>query len=272
MNRSLKIFITCALGAFVGSVVALELNHYLWWIGLLIGGLFGYLSYEFHKVRAAIGIAWKATFGQLGDREGRRLWALSWLGISAMYASFFILVGLLDWSTSWLPVKPTNKPLGVNYWSMVLFFLLYPIFASFFSMRQMNAEVMAKKMLKFANPITVYLYYPLRFGWWLIAALYTAVSKLVQGVPQFLLWCKQQPQQFRYAANLVVKFTKMVLVAVHSDVRLLCAVDAALGTGIGYFFQSPLIGALAGGLFGVLNYELVSRRWLHLPINQTSTS
>ena len=59
-------------------------------------------------------------------------------------------------------------------------------------------------------------------------------------------------------------FSKQVLVLIHSDVRLLCGTDAAIGAGIGYLAHNPLIGALAGGILGLANYELVSIRWLKL--------
>ena len=49
-NRTLKIFIACALGAGIGSLIALEMHKYFWWIGLLVGGFVGYLSYESKKV------------------------------------------------------------------------------------------------------------------------------------------------------------------------------------------------------------------------------
>ncbi len=38
----------------------------------------------------------------------------------------------------------------------------------------------------------------------------------------------------------------------------------AIGASIGYFSGNALIGALAGGVFGVLNYEILSKRILHL--------
>jgi hypothetical protein len=54
MDRTLKIFVSCAFGAGIGTLVALEMHTYLWWIGLLVGGFTGYLSYEFKAVVYAI--------------------------------------------------------------------------------------------------------------------------------------------------------------------------------------------------------------------------
>jgi hypothetical protein len=62
----------------------------------------------------------------------------------------------------------------------------------------------------------------------------------------------------------IYHFAKEIFVEIHSDIRLLCGVDAAIGAGIGYFTDNTLIGALAGGLFGVLNYYLISIKLLKL--------
>jgi len=48
-------------------------------------------------------------------------------------------------------------------------------------------------------------------------------------------------------------------------------VDAMLGTVVGYFYGNALIGALAGGIFGVINFEIVSKRLLKLkPVSSGS--
>lgn len=44
--KTAKIFTACAIGSFIGALVALELQPLWWWLGLVIGGLVGYLSYE----------------------------------------------------------------------------------------------------------------------------------------------------------------------------------------------------------------------------------
>jgi hypothetical protein len=56
---------------------------------------------------------------------------------------------------------------------------------------------------------------------------------------------------------LVGKFFMELFQYIHSDVRLLCGMDAAIGAGVGYFAGDMLIGALFGGAFGLLNYKIV---------------
>lgn len=42
-NKRLKVFFTCAFGILAGIYVVAEIDIHFWWLGLLIGGLFGYL-------------------------------------------------------------------------------------------------------------------------------------------------------------------------------------------------------------------------------------
>jgi len=62
----------------------------------------------------------------------------------------------------------------------------------------------------------------------------------------------------------VAKFIKNIVILIHSEERLLCGVDAAIGSAIGYFTGNVFIGTLVGGIFGVANYVIVSKRILKL--------
>jgi hypothetical protein len=59
-------------------------------------------------------------------------------------------------------------------------------------------------------------------------------------------------------------YTVQLVRLVHSDLRLLCGVDAAVGVLVGWQFGSPLLGTLIGGAFGALSYRIVSMRILKL--------
>ena len=66
------------------------------------------------------------------------------------------------------------------------------------------------------------------------------------------------------------RFVKYFFILIHSDELTLCAVDAAIGASLVYFWfaGSPLTGAVTGGLFGILNYEVVSKRLLKILVEQ----
>jgi len=60
-------------------------------------------------------------------------------------------------------------------------------------------------------------------------------------------------------------FAKTIFVLIHSNERLLCMVDAAIGVAIFHFTGNNIfLGMLAGGVLGVVNYEIVSVRLLKL--------
>ena len=61
-----------------------------------------------------------------------------------------------------------------------------------------------------------------------------------------------------HGAKAAALFLKHLFLLIHSDMRVLCMTDAALFAGVGYFLGSALWGAILGGLFGVLNYKVVS--------------
>ena len=60
------------------------------------------------------------------------------------------------------------------------------------------------------------------------------------------------------------RFVLGVLRLIHSDIRLLCGTDAAIGAVVGFLFGYAIVGAIIGGFLGVLNYELVSKRLLRV--------
>jgi hypothetical protein len=59
-------------------------------------------------------------------------------------------------------------------------------------------------------------------------------------------------------------FVFQVFVYIHSTRRTICFVDSTIGAVVGYCSGSAIIGALVGGMLGILNYELVTVRWLKL--------
>lgn len=256
-NRSLKIFMACALGAGVGALVALQMNPYLWWIGMLVGGLVGYLSYEYEKVSAAIPRAWNRTISWRPDAE-------YWKNIFGTFAYFLGSVLIWRGTIIFLEQITTNSSqlmVGLVIATLVgcfarftssvlLSFLLCAALMDdkkFFNDSGDATIGTAKMIFAFGNPIFVYLgiVIALTVGFWKLLQFIPSVAvMLILGVQKFLL------------------FLKTTFLLIHSEIRLLCGVDAALGAAIGYFAGNALIGALVGGVFGVLNYEIVSKRIL----------
>lgn len=244
MNKSLKVFLACFLGAFIGTLVAFQINGVFWWLGLLAGGLIGYLSYEFKDVILAVRRTWNLLFGlKLYPRNfvTAFLYTISlylWLALGGM-----LVTGLVDGPK----VFRISDIVFISIIGAAMAFLtgLISIFNEF-DTEQMEVLGLIWRF----NPVFVLFYY------------------LPKGIILFVL---QLPKVFRKAfvllaqfLKLLFKFIKTIFILIHSEIRLLCAIDAAIGTAIGYFAGSAIIGGIFGGLFGVLNYEVLSKRILHL--------
>jgi len=249
MDRgNLKIFLACALGAGVGTSVALSVSVYFWWIGMIVGGFVGYLSYEFKAV----------------VRAGRQAWqsVVRWRQSMELKAAikFFFWFYLLASSASISLILPLFLllELEMKLSSFILLVALViaggSIFATSLIILDMildstTEEILKEKertrlwLRKFVNPVSVYFY-------WLPRGVYFGGKRLIQKSP--------------IAIITFFRFIKTVFVLIHSEIRLLCGVDAAIGTVIGYFSDHVLIGAIAGGIIGVLNFELISKRLFHI--------
>jgi len=60
------------------------------------------------------------------------------------------------------------------------------------------------------------------------------------------------------------RFAMRIFVYIHTELRTLCFVDAAIGATAGFFLGSAIACAVIGAILGVVNYEIVSVKWLKL--------
>ncbi|OGZ31863.1 MAG: hypothetical protein A2V69_00390 [Candidatus Portnoybacteria bacterium RBG_13_40_8] len=250
-NKSLKVFVACALGAGIGSLTALQLGIF-WWLGLLVGGFVGYVSYEFKAVLRAMASAWK-TAVKLRP-HWKNFWMLfaSFLSVSLWILLPFAMVSLVvsDKVLHWGLLGMTTGAIVFGF----VFGLAFALDQS--SSAQTNAKETFDMLVKKGSPISVFFYWLPKGIIWVIIRIPKAVLAMIIGLVKL--------------AKLMTKFIKTIFITIHSEIRLLCGVDAAIGTAIGYFAGNAIIGAIAGGLFGLLNYEVVSRRILRLvPVKAT---
>lgn len=252
MNKLGRIFLACALGAFIGALVALQLGVYLWWTGMIVGGFVGYLSYEFKKVVEAVSYIWRTTCAFDWNRAARatrkKIWAISliasfwmlWMNLS--FALIFFLLYLCN--TLKTPVVLSQIAsvgfVASAFFTLVLFPALSP---SSFWCKSDDVVKEGFLMWKTYHPFKVFFY-------WIPLGIYKTGPFVIPRVSR--------------AVVLTGRLIKNLFILIHSDERLLCGVDAAIGTAIGYFLGSAFLGAVAGGILGVLNYELVSKRLLGL--------
>jgi len=257
MNRSLRVFVACAVGALIGTLVTLQLNSYFWWIGLFVGGAIGYLSYDPRQVLAAIKTAWHEVINYRPDKERmfNTVWSVLLIG-SAVASLIWVFVVISVGTTRLGWISGFGTQLGLLPLLLVSYSTLFYCALCWLGTVNMwlneDDEGRAlrnifghadRKVLYRLNPVAVSIYWPV-------------------GITSFIIWVlwNYTPTAVRIA----LKFTKTVFIAIHSKERLLCEVDAAIGVVVGFYFGNPIAGALIGGTIGVLNFRIVSIRILHL--------
>ena len=91
MSDTGKVFLACALGALVGSLIALQFGPHFWWVGAFAGGFVGYLVYDFPAVLVAIPKAYR-------DARGKDITEADWAAISDRLGSAYGLLKKALWS------------------------------------------------------------------------------------------------------------------------------------------------------------------------------
>ncbi|MFH1990358.1 MAG: hypothetical protein ABIJ19_00690 [Patescibacteria group bacterium] len=253
MEKTVKIFFACAAGAGIGSVVALQFVAWLWWLGMLAGGLAGYILYDLQVVLSAIKTAWlQMTDDFSGKATIIVLKSLSCLVVGALSLVLTVVPGLIliSWSFGGYDVADLSfiriAFLAAVFWAI----LSISIWLSFLMMGDCcNAENNRIAMgfgflLIRSNPFLFYFY-------WL---------------PKGIIWLlRRLPGYCCKGAKIIGQFIKTVFVLIHSNERLLCMVDAAIGVVVFHFTGNNIfLGMLAGGALGVINYEVISVRLLKL--------
>jgi hypothetical protein len=240
MERTVKIFTACALGAGIGTLIALQLSGYFSWIGPLVGGFIGYLAYDYKKVIEAVKIAWDGFINWRPNKKDLKLFLKAWISfcycLASVISGFFVgMVGLI----MLYDVDATSRQELVFILLLIMagcIFFVVPILSfmtishDYGDSERMNLSIQNSKMM---FPYQLY-----------CVTIPKGIIFLIKKIPVVVVT--------------IVKFAKTVFILIHSERRLLCGVDAAIGAAIGYYAGNAIVGALAGGVFGVVNYLIVS--------------
>lgn len=248
-----KVMVAVFAGALVGALVALQFNTHFWWVGLLAGGLVGYLAYDPVEVIRSIPTAWRtarrevwrcsghalAIYFRFLIRERRKVWhgnlLMIWLCIWFLMVAACIML--------FTPEEQHKMSLQVILLFMVAITAVFgQAFGSLLTIPDGDDNDTFYWMLKHFNPFRVIFY----------------------SLPRGLFFGTILLIKFSF------KFTVTLFKLIHSDLRLLCGIDAAIGAAIGYLTINPLLGATIGAIWGLLNYWLISVKWLKLASKQTA--
>lgn len=260
MNTTGKIGLTCFLGSFIGALLALQLGA-LWWIGSLIGGGVGYISYSFREVIDAmccVAISLKTERMKiLKVLQDLICHILYGIGIAILFVIFIISFVISDSLIVVNVANVFNTALGNTfsatsltgiesylYWTggtliMCVCTLVLPLFKGIFGIKDKVILRGIQCVLISLLPAVAFVTVPLTIFLFILTII---------GVIGFFS----------------VSITLRVVRLIHSDIRLLCMTDSLIGAIIGYYFKNPLVGALIGCILGVLNYQLVSIKWFKI--------
>jgi hypothetical protein len=252
-HRSLKIFLAVFAGSLIGGLACRHIGFPFWFLGLLIGGLVGYLAYEPLAVLKAIPVAWRWACREM--KLSGRLLRENWRTILLIFfagelAFFWVFVPI-----TFLTGEISRTPLSV--WligSFMCFCMSFCVFYLMYDLKEGNKVWREYKFfLTHLNPVSLVLYtipvYWFRTTWYMIKG------------------CWHHRQAPLIAGRFLGLFFWKLFLIIHSQERLLCFIDASIGAALVYFIHySPLYGALIGALFGVVNFEILSKRVLKIAL------
>ena len=249
-----KVFTASAFGALIGCLVAFRVNYWFWWLGLIAGFLTGYMTFEWRTVLKVVSHAFKSCSDPDNIVFFRSLfWTLlkftaacSWLGVAG---GLYVLLLRSHVSEGWQGLIlgivigcPSGIFLGeikAKENAEMEFFGARWKSGGGSTYKELMREFRVQWIEKDKRSCLLYLP-PVALSY----VLWKSVT---------LLW-NQRKLAWRF------------FLLIHSEQRLICGFDAALGTLIAYMVQHSLlgilVGTLSGGLIGLINHSLVTERWL----------
>lgn len=259
MKYSFKIATACGLGGLIGSLLALSLGLF-WWVGVLLGGVAGWATYDLRALGRTVVTIWCSM---PEPRQMAKWWHRNGSGVLEFTGAYVNTwsIALCITATICLslfgPISPAKAQNTVATTVIAVFVLVVMLVMMGELTRLLHAASTDYRNSPYAQQdslkyeIARSFVNPLRFH-------FVLIPKLIWRTPTWVA------KALASMVVVMVKFGGKVFIAVHSDRRMICFVDSALGALIGYYYLNPLVGAVVGAMLGALNYELVSKRWLKL--------
>jgi len=287
-KKTKKIVIGCFVGGTVCTGVAMLVAPMFWLIGLIAGiaaGLTaGYIGYDFMAIVRAIPIAWKKTIASLRAICAWFNKLLGWRPNKLRFANAFwggILMAniILDMGSSiiggcCLFKSSLDRTDAIVAFSglFALLLIILPLTIAFTeytsSVPPTPEEIEKRKRMARRSILPILL------------------ALLVYNLAKFLLWAIPRiPHGTMITLHVIGKagalmaraiplFFWNLFLLIHRKERTICAIDGAIGGVLSFIYIAPLaqtmpqqllaiaFGGLIGIGLGVLNYELVTKRWL----------
>lgn len=255
MNTTGRITISCLLGGFIGALIALQFQLF-WWVGSLIGGFVGYISYNFGEIREASKkvcsgmtevITLKKVMRNIGDLCITFLGFIMFsIGLGSIASSIIIglfnVLNIVILMVCGVNLYPDAILHSYSYWvgvTIIMYIACISLLVTAKDKEDGEDGELGALLIFALTPTLVFVTVP-------------AIG-LIGGI------CI-----IGYILYLLAKISWSTTKLVYSDIRLLCGVNSAIGATIGYFAGNALVGGLIGSVLGVINYQLISVRLLKL--------
>ncbi len=273
MDRTaLKVGFAVFLGAFIGSLVALQINGYFWWAGLIVGGFVGYISYEFKAVLQAIPRAVKAATAWRAKEEtivALKVFPVFLLTNLVVFLFNALIFFFLFYVGAAILIFDQNIACAIEIATMAT--MTAGVVAAMFTTvsSQEDAGLAARRFLRYQD---MYVLSETKLKCKRDMLRYNTLSILFFWIPYGII--KFVPYIYKKIPAAILGIWKGLRVIglffwhlfrlIHSDLRILCMTDAAIFAGVGYFMGNALYGALVGAAFGIFNYVVVSKKILKI--------
>ncbi|MFH1207879.1 MAG: hypothetical protein V1668_04795 [Patescibacteria group bacterium] len=241
--------IACLLGTVVGLAVSHQF-HWPIWLGMVIGGTLAYFSWDPKKVWRAVSQSCQKIRDWLPDKQRLKTsfyMTLSAFALSTSLHVFLIVLYLLNESHSLTDIDQIFQMMFVYMAGCVVFsFILFTYLNNASNEWNQDRVNQAKLLIRYGNPLAVYVYWPIRG----------------------LIWLAPKLSKFAFYTFWIFafRFVKTFFIIVHCRARWLCLVDTVLAIAITHFLfrGNLLIGGLAGAIFWIFSREIIAIRWLKI--------
>lgn len=279
MAKRWMIALTCFACSGLGAAIALHFDR-AWWIGLVAGGIFGYLGYE----PATTWRVFRQVFGSLWHVLTLKIWIPSWrwsiecfkfslvMGVRASNAGYvpfvsILLLALLAHLLAGIPPGPVLAgAIQLSLFSAGIFGIggglaigLIGLISEFLSALEKSHGGEDLKNYEREHSFLAKGYEPAPWLGVLVEILiWNPLAVLVYHFPKWIL--SHVPEVFAWIVDsLIVPLLRAIcqfFCLIHCERRVVCAIYSACGAWIGYASQSVLNGAVIGGLLGLVSYVL----------------
>jgi hypothetical protein len=267
-GSTFHVILACMLGAFACSTVAIWAGYHIGF-GIVAGLIVGYLAYDFRSVLKAVPVAF-AEFSQWATEKRLDLIAFK----SALTPS--AVVALTVAACGFGPLALRNAAAGRAGICTLLAIAIVACAVILTSFLYVITTLFAAIGIEYVEKVRIWRGLNEEVVGMTYARYWTVVAKGFGLALKFLLWRMWAQLFVMLIGFIVLAFHGLwkLFVLVHRYERLLCAIDGTLGGVLAYellirpdrtFTQNAiavLFGMVVGAAWGVLNYEILSKRVL----------